>query len=303
MRPRIGVSSCLLAEETRSNGGTARPRFLTEELGAYVDWVPYPADVETGLGALWETWRLTGQGRLMEHGRVYPAISGLPAPAALDGYVAKGDPRGVQGGPWYPVDGQGVFERRLAAAFPLLPVAGDDVLAHAVPRARFVERVFARARLRELFTGQWRPRDLVAFHTRHKLQILAHSPASYQQAGRVVAAAGNRPRGDTETDYRQIFTEALASDATRGRTANAMHRAFRKISKRLDDGPRHDLLDRIRAYERGELPFDEAIRLLESHATGNRLLWAAEQTYLNPFPAGLRQRLWTPDGGTSPARS
>ena len=299
MRPRIGISSCLLTEESRAVGGL---RFLSDELGAYVDWVPYAADVETGLGALWETWRLTGQGRLVEYGRAYPAISGLPTPAALDGYVAKGDSRSVESAPWYPVDDEGAFARRLGIAFPLLPVAGDGVLTHASPRARFFERVFARARLRELFADRWRPRDLVAFHTRHKLQILAHSPASYQQAGRIVAAAGRRPRGETETDYRRTFAEALASDATRGRSANAMHRAFRKISKRLDDGLRHDLLDRIHAYERGELPFDDAIRLLESHATGERLHWASEQTYLNPFPTGLRQRLWTPDGDTSLTR-
>jgi len=299
MRPRIGISSCLLAEETRSNGGLARHRFLTDELGAYVDWVPYAADIETGLGALWETWRLTGQSRLLDNGRAYPAISGLPTPAALDGYVAKGDPCDLQAGPWYPADDQGVFVWRLGAAFPLLPVAGDGALAHAAPRALFVERVFARARLRELFAGRWRTRDLVAFHTRHKLQILAHSPASYQQAGRVVAAAGRRPRDETEADYRRIFAEALASDATRGRNANAMHRAFRKISRRLDDGLRHDMLDRIHAYARGELPFDAAIVLLASHASGERLRWASEQTYLNPFPTDLRLRLWAPDGGTS----
>jgi hypothetical protein len=182
MRPRIGISSRLLEEETRSVGTR---RFLTDELGAYVDWVPYAADVETGLGALWETWRLTGQGRLVEEGRAYPAISGLPAPAALDGYVATGDPREVQGGPWYPVDGQSAFARRLGAAFPLLPVAGDRVLAHAVPRARFVDRVFARARLRELFAGHWRTRDLVAFHRRGAGQRRHARPDRQRHAPRV----------------------------------------------------------------------------------------------------------------------
>jgi len=299
MRPRIGISSTLLGAGDRSDAGLARDRFLTEELGAYVDWVPYAADVETGLGALWETWRLTGQSRLVEHGLLHSAISGLPNPAALDGYVAKEDPRGSQGLPWYPVNGQGVFGLRLGAAFPLLPVAGDGLLADAVPRARFVERVFARARMRELFTGPWRPCDLVAFHTRHKLQILAHSPAHYRLAGRVVAVAGSRPRGETEADYRRIFAEALASDATRGRNANAMHRAYKRISRRLDDAMRHEMLDQIHAYERGELPFGDAILRLTSQATGERRHWAAEQTYLNPFPAELRRRLWTPADGTS----
>jgi uncharacterized protein YbgA (DUF1722 family) len=59
------------------------------------------------------------------------------------------------------------------------------------------------------------------------------------------------------------------------------------------------MLDRTHAYERGELPFDAAIRLLASHATGERLPWGSEQTYLNPFPTDLRRRLSVPDGGTS----
>ncbi len=297
MRPRIGISKCLLDAENRLNGARACHRFLTEELGAHVEWVPYAADVETGLGALWETWRLTGQGRLVEHGRAQAAAAGLPAPAALDGYVAKADPRGLQGVPWYPEDGRGVFALRLSAAFPLLPVANDRTLEAADARARFVERVFARARVRELFAGGWRPRDLVAFHTRHKLQLLAHSPACYQRAGRLVATAGSRPPGEIETSYSRIFAEALASEVTRGRNANAMYRVFRRVADGMEPSLRTDLLDQIHAYERGELPYSVPILRLASQASGTPPGWAAEQTYLNPYPDGLRGALW--DGGTA----
>jgi uncharacterized protein YbgA (DUF1722 family) len=296
MRPRIGISGSLLDEENRFNGCRSRHRFLAEELGAHVDWVPYTAEMEVGLGALWESWRLTGQGRLVENGR--SLMNALPTPAGLDGYVAKVDPRGPHGIPSYPGDGRAAFARRLAAAFPLLPVAEDGTLDSAASRARFVERVFAATRLRELFTDSWRARDLVAFHTRHKLQILAHDPARYQRAGRVVAQAGSRPREETEAEYRRIFGEALANIATRGRNANAMHRAFGKISSHLDDSLRHTMLDRIRAYERGELPFGIPIATLTSHATGEKMPWVAEQTYLNPFPRDLRRHLWTLDAGT-----
>ena len=44
-RPRVGVSSCLLGEEVRFNGGHKRYRFLTDELGPYVDWVPYCPEI------------------------------------------------------------------------------------------------------------------------------------------------------------------------------------------------------------------------------------------------------------------
>src|ERR1700744_4830994 len=48
-RPRLGVSSCLLGEEVRFNGGHKLYRFLTDELAPYVDWVPYCPEMEIGL--------------------------------------------------------------------------------------------------------------------------------------------------------------------------------------------------------------------------------------------------------------
>jgi len=283
LRPLVGISGGLLGDVARFEDG-ARHRFLAQELGAYVDWVPYSAEVEMGLGTLWETWRLTGGGRLLDSGRGLAGV--LPTPGGLDGYVVRAEPSGF---PRHIENGRlPQFAQRLSRAFPLLPVATERMLDQAAPRERFVERVFAGARLRALFAGGWRPDDLVRFHTRHKLQILAHDPARYEQAGRVVAKAGRRPYDETEAEYRRLFAEALAGDTTRSRNANAMHRAFRKISKRIDDSERHDVLGLIKAYERGELPFSIPIALLERHATDEKLAWAAEQTYLNPFPRDLR---------------
>ncbi|MGH3375461.1 MAG: YbgA family protein [Actinoallomurus sp.] len=299
MRPRIGISGGLLTEETRFNG--ERHRFITEALGAHVDWVPYTVEVETGLGALWESWRLTGQSHLAEHG--YPGMSALSVPAGLDGYLTKAEPPGPFGIPAYTLAGPALFAQRLTAAFPLLPVVDDAMLDAAASRALFVERVFAAARLRELFGARWRPPDLVAFHTRHKLQILAHDPDRYRKAGRVVAQAGSRPRAETEADYRRLFGEALASATTRGRNANAMQHAFGRISRRLDHSLRHRMLDQIEAYQRGELPLGSPIVLLTSHAVNEGLRWTAEQTYLNPFPPDLRRHLWTLDASAPLAQA
>src|ERR1700743_984102 len=64
VRPRVGGSSCLLGEPVRFNGGHSRSRFLTDNLGPHVDWVPYCPEMEIGLGAPRETLRLTDRGRL-----------------------------------------------------------------------------------------------------------------------------------------------------------------------------------------------------------------------------------------------
>jgi uncharacterized protein YbgA (DUF1722 family)/uncharacterized protein YbbK (DUF523 family) len=302
LRPRLGVSSCLLGAKVRFNGGHKRFRFLTDELDPYVEWVPYCPEVEIGLGTPREPIRLTAEGRLVNRSSTADhtaAMAALPLPFAVDGYVfkAKSPSCGVRGIARYRPDGQasgtvgpGLYAGRVLAEFPLLAVADEGRLSDAGLREAFVERVFAAARLRlllcSLLAGPWEPRDLVAFHARHKLQLLAHDPACYREAGRV-AAAGPASSG---TAYAELFLAAMASRPTRGRNANALLHACSRIGRALSPALSADLVARIGAYRRGEVPLSVPVALLAHYASGGDLPWLAEQTYLDPFPAGLRLR-------------
>lgn len=104
----------------------------------------------------------------------------------------------------------------MIAQFPLLPAEDEGRLSDAVLREEFSERIFAFARLRNLLSARWEPCDLVSFHARHKLQLLAHDPARYRAAGRIVAAAGNARREVTEAAYRDVFQAAMTARASRG---------------------------------------------------------------------------------------
>ena len=55
---RIGISACLLGQEVRFDGGHKRDPFLTDTLGAQVEWVAVCPEVEMGLGTPRETLRL-----------------------------------------------------------------------------------------------------------------------------------------------------------------------------------------------------------------------------------------------------
>src|SRR5271163_1386481 len=55
---RIGVSSCLLGEAVRFDGGHKRNDFLTETLGRFVEFVPVCPELEIGLGVPRESIRL-----------------------------------------------------------------------------------------------------------------------------------------------------------------------------------------------------------------------------------------------------
>jgi uncharacterized protein YbbK (DUF523 family) len=167
-RVRLGVSACLLGERVRYDGGHKRDAFLTDVLGPHVDWVPVCPEVELGLGVPRATLRL--EGRVSAPRLVQPA-SGEDLGARmrgyarrrvralgrlqLDGYVLKrGSPScGLLGVPVHrargaPRAGRGLFAAALTARLPGLPVEEEGRLADPALRARFLDRVFARARRR-----------------------------------------------------------------------------------------------------------------------------------------------------------
>jgi uncharacterized protein YbgA (DUF1722 family)/uncharacterized protein YbbK (DUF523 family) len=299
-RPKVGVSDCLLGTQVRFDGGHKRSRFLADELGPYVDWVPYCPEVEIGLGTPREAIRLTFAGRLVNRGGTldHTEVMGrLPLSPGLDGYVfkAKSPSCGVFGiaryrptGELFDHAGRGLYAARVLEAFPLLAAEDEGRLNDPGLRAAFVERIFAAARLRGLFSRAWEVRELVGFHARHKLQLLAHDPARYAEAGRIVAEGGSG--AGVASAYEAVFLAALGGPATRGRNANALQHAYSRIGRELDQARRDDLVARIEAYRLGQEPLSVPVALLAHYASSGEWPWLAEQTFLAPFPAGLRLR-------------
>ncbi|MGA4991224.1 YbgA family protein [Nonomuraea bangladeshensis] len=310
-RPLVAVSSCLLGELVRYNGGHSRDRFLTDALDPYVDWIRICPEMEAGLGTPRETLRLEAADdgpRLRTRATHVDLTDRMRALAAeraaaldVDGYVfkAKSPTCGIHGVPVYRADGtpadrrnRGLFAETVIAAHPLLPVEDEGRLHDALLRESFVERVFAHARLRALLAGDWRPRDLVAFHARHKMQLLAHDPLRYRQAGRVVAEAGVRPHEEVAAAYAALFREALASKATLGRNVNVLQHAMGMLA--LDPTRRADLAEVIESYRAGVVPLSVPTTLLRHHARGEAAEYVRDQTYFSPYPDDLRLRNHVP---------
>ena len=62
LTPRLGVSTCLLGEPVRMNGGHCRDAWLTEVLAPFVEWVPVCPEVEVGMGTPRPPLRLVAGG-------------------------------------------------------------------------------------------------------------------------------------------------------------------------------------------------------------------------------------------------
>jgi uncharacterized protein YbbK (DUF523 family) len=243
---RLGVSSCLLGNEVRFDGGHKRDRFVTDLLGRFVEWVPVCPEVEVGMDTPRPALRLVGDGdsvRMVEiksgrdHTRAMERYSArrVRALRGLDlcGYILKKNSPScgmtrvkVYGEKSMPTrQGRGIYASALMEAYPNLPFEDEGRLNDPKLRENFIERVFAYQRLSYLFRGRWTRGQVVAFHTAHKLQLMAHSTVAYRELGRLVATLKQTPRVVFREQYESGFMDALAQVASRGRNANALQHA------------------------------------------------------------------------------
>jgi uncharacterized protein YbgA (DUF1722 family)/uncharacterized protein YbbK (DUF523 family) len=319
-RIRIGISSCLLGQKVRFDGGHKRDSFLTETLGPHVEWVPVCPEIEVGMGTPREPVHFVrdfargGAGGDPVPLRMIAPRSGadwtdrmtsysrarVAALAALDlsGYVLKRDSPscGMERvkvhapGAMPERTGTGLYASALLARMPTLPVEEEGRLSDPRLRENFVERIFAYRRLRTLFAARWRVGALVRFHTAHKLVLLAHQPTAYTVLGGLVAQAKGRNREDVREEYEHTFMAALSRVATPTRHANVLQHIVGYFRDELDGDSRAELLSLIEDHRRGLVPLIVPISLVRHHVRRLRIEYLQGQVYLDPHPKELALR-------------
>jgi uncharacterized protein YbgA (DUF1722 family)/uncharacterized protein YbbK (DUF523 family) len=312
---RIGVSACLLGSKVRFDGQHKRDAFLTDQLAPFVRWVPVCPEVEVGMGVPREPVRLVKgpRGRSLMLGNQSGAdwtdrMEALAAKRAealakegLVGFVlkSKSPSCGMERVKLYAAAnttkapepaGTGLFARALMERLPNLPVEEEGRLHDADLRENFVERVFAYARLQHLWATRWTVGTLVAFHTAHKMQLLAHSTDGYRALGRLVAGAKRQERAALRARYEADFMAVLSRRATPGRNANVLQHMFGHLKDRLDDADKRELLSVIEDHRAGLVPLIVPVTLLRHHVNRAQVEYLLGQTYLEPHPRELMLR-------------
>ena len=186
--------------------------------------------------------------------------------------------------------GRGLFASELMSRLPCLPVEEEGRLNDAVLRDNFIERVFAYRRLRSFFACRWTTGTLVAFHTAHKLQIMAHSPQAYTELGRLVANAKHQPRATLSERYAAGLMQALCLTATRRRHTNVLQHMAGYFKRDLDGVSRQELAALIDDYRSGMVPLIVPITLIRHYARRFDVAYLNDQIYLQPHPKELMLR-------------
>jgi uncharacterized protein YbgA (DUF1722 family) len=122
--------------------------------------------------------------------------------------------------------------------------------------------------------------ELMRFHARHKLLLMAHSPDAYRTLGPLVAAATPLDVAQRVADYRSTFEAALAQPATSARHVNVLQHIvgyFRRVATREEKA---EMAAAIAAYQSGLVPLDLPVTMLARHAKNYGVQYLIDQVYL-----------------------
>lgn len=306
-RPRVGVSSCLLGQPVRYDGGHKRDRFLYDVLSRFVVLVPRCPEVSIGLGVPREPIQLVQrEGSIEAEGM----RSGIQVGAALRGY-ARAQTRdvrdlcgyifksaspscGLQGIAVRPeaggdaeTDGRGVYAQEITAALPWVPVAEEGDLEDIPRLDGFLVRVFTLHRLQEAVADP-SGRSLEAFHNNHRLLLLAHDIAACNRLDRLVERAqAGEPPSELAAAYRDEVMAALRRPPEIGRHVNLLVHLLELLHGRVEQGDQVHLRREIEAFGDGRLPWTAVRAMLRRHFRNHPHLFGSRRLYLEPYPGEL----------------
>ena len=306
----VGISSCLLGQEVRFDGGHKRDAYVTGTLSAYFDFVPFCPEAGVGLGIPRQPIRLVRQGEeIRAVGTRTPELDPTDDLAAfarrtagqlgdVSGYILKNaSPScGMERVKVYNEKGMperigvGIYAGVLMESLPLLPVEEEGRLGDAVLRENFVERVFVYHRWQQLNRSGLTAHKLVEFHADHKYLIMAHSQETYRKLGRMVAEAGKGELDRLAEDYAVTLMAALKRPVKPRQHVNVLQHLLGYLKEHIDKLDREEMVETIEQYRQGLVPLIVPITLIRHHFRRYPDPYVMRQYYLSPHPKELMLR-------------
>lgn len=308
---KLGVSTCLLGENVRYDGGHKKDNYITNKLSEYFDYHPVCPEVECGLSTPREAMRLVGDinnPRLMTqktkidltdkmlkfcHKRIEELKN-----ENLNGFIFKKDSpsSGLYRVKVYndkgigEKKGQGIFAREFEKAFPYLPLEEEGRLNDPHLRENFIVRVFSYNRWKEFRNNYTKLGDLVEYHSREKLLLMGHEPEVYKSLGKLVADGKSYEREELLDMYEKEYLEGLKSHSTVKKNTNVLYHILGYFKNELDSDEKKEIIQLIEDYHKKMIPLIVPITLLKHFINKYDKSYLKKQIYLNPHPSELMLR-------------
>lgn len=308
---KIGISACVLGEKVRFDAGHKVSKFVTKELSPYFEFLPVCPEVGAGMPVPRPTIRLiSNEERISLVETKDPSKDHTEQMESycenkvaqleqeqLRGYIvcAKSPTCGMERVKVYKKqgaenDGVGLFTKQLMKSMPWLPVEEDGRLNDPILKENFITRVytlddFYRSMGEEVTRGK-----IIAFHSRYKLTLMAHHPASYKQLGSLVANIKDYDVNEFFQLYREGLMTAMANRASRKNNTNVLMHLQGYFKRNLNKPQKQELRQVIDQYRVGLLPLLAPLTLIKHYLSAHPSEYLLQQAFLEPYPQEMRLR-------------
>lgn len=311
MKINVGISSCLLGNEVRFDGGHKHSHLCTESLSRYFHFIPECPEVASGMSIPRKPIRLIGDihepsvvavhDNSLDYTDQLKTFSQNKAQQLdeLCGYIfmQKSPSCGVfrvkvfqESGRPAAEPGRGVYAKAVMDGNPLLPVEESGRLEDAVLRESFITRVYAYHNWQQLKKKGLSYQAILEFHASYKYCLMARTPTHYVELGRLLADAGKHNIDDLAERYFGLLMENLNILATRKTHTNVLMHLQGYLKKVLSAKEKQGLAKIIEQYRADQVPLIVPITLLKHHFSNHPDPYITKQAYLQPYPDDLSLR-------------
>ena len=203
---KLGISSCLLGQPVRYDGGDKYDANIHDTLGKDFELVPVCPEMAIGLGVPRPPIQLVQVGKVIRVlGVEEPGVDVTEALhaygkaiadelASLCGYIFKARSPSCGLGDAEIHDESGAVSGRVSGAFaysmlnklPLLPAENEERLLDAKRRENFLVRIHIYHRWQQMLEQGLTVSILGQFHARHEALLAHYSKAAWQRMGRML---------------------------------------------------------------------------------------------------------------------
>jgi uncharacterized protein YbgA (DUF1722 family)/uncharacterized protein YbbK (DUF523 family) len=306
IKPIVTVSRCLRGEYCRWNGEIINDHF-TNLLADHVEFRPVCPELEIGLGVPRDPIHVVssrGVLRLVQPASgldvtarmqdFCDAFLGLPQP--VDGFLLKyrSPSCGTNDVKIYPEGGKsgaigkgaGFFGAAVLARFPDLAVETEGRLRNYRLREHYLTKLFTLARWR-LASQSGAMKDLVGFHSRHKLLLMAYNQAELKKLGSIVANPARVAVGEVISEYRSHLAGALRRVPRYTSNINVCMHALGYFSNYLKPREKSYFLDSLERYRQGKIPLSAVTGILSAWIARFDQEYLEQQVFFKPYPEEL----------------
>jgi uncharacterized protein YbgA (DUF1722 family)/uncharacterized protein YbbK (DUF523 family) len=305
-KPIVVVSRCLGFEHCRWNGEIVKDEFVAR-LVPYLELQTVCPEMEIGLGVPRDPIHIESLRGVLS--LVQPATGRdvtrdmldfcerfLGSLAEVDGFLLKfrspscgpGDVKiYASGGKSGAMDkGSGFFGGAVLAAFPDLAVESEGRLKNFRIREHYLTRLFATARLRAMQRAG-AMRDVVDFHARNKLLLMAYNQSELKVLGRIVANHEHVKIEQLIPSYRKHFARALSKTPRYTSNINVLMHALGYFSREITSREKSYFLETLERYRAGSIPLSAVNSIVNSWIVRFDQAYLQQQTFFTPYPEEL----------------